>query len=98
MTRAIPEMHYQFLPVPLALAGPSTGFVHVYSQRWWSVCPRRGLRFYNPITASGRRDMRGLGSAQCNGNRAVMDKLGNPGDEIVYFERVFVPINIGDWT
>jgi hypothetical protein len=98
MTRAIPETHYQFLPVPLALAGPSHGFVQVYSQRWWSVCPRRGLRFYSPITAGGQRQDKGLGSPQCNGSPGVMEKLTHAGDEVVYFERVFVPIKLEDWT
>jgi hypothetical protein len=98
MTRAIPESHYQFLPVPLALAGPSHGFVQVYSQRWWSVCPRRGLRFYSPITASGRRQDKGLGSPQCNASPAVMHRHLYDGDAVQYFERVFVPINLGDWT
>jgi hypothetical protein len=98
MSRTTPETHYQFLPVPLALAGPSHGFVQIYSQRWWSVCPQRGLRFYSPVTASGRRQDKGLGSPQCNSSLAVMEKLTHENDGVVYFERVFVPVNLGDWT
>lgn len=98
MKRTIPDTDYQFLPVPLALAGPSHGFVQVYSHRWWCVCPRRGLRFYSPVTAGGRRQDKGLGSPQCNASPSVLFQYPYAGDEILYFERVFVPINLGDWT
>ncbi len=97
MTRTIPETHYQFLPVPLALAGPGHGFVQVYAQRYWSVCPRRGLRFYSPVTLSGKRNHKGFGAPQCNSSPAVMEKLTHEGDEVIYFERVFVPISLDDW-
>jgi hypothetical protein len=98
MSNSIPDAHYQFLPVPLALAGPSHGFVQVYSRRYWSVCPQRGLRFYSPITRGGRRQDKGLGSPQCNASPAIMEKLTHEQDEVIYFERVFVPIDLGDWT
>lgn len=98
MSHAIPETHWQFLSVPLALAGPSRGFVQAFSNRYWSVCPRRGLRFYSPLTASGRRTVKGLGAPQCNSNPTVMAEMPHEGDEVIYFERVFVPIALEDWT
>lgn len=96
-SQPIPDEDWLFLPVPMALAGPSHGFVHVYSSRWWSVHPEKGLRFYNP-QHRGRRTERGLGSPQCNGDLFIMRKLTTPGDVCSYFERVFVPIRLEDWT
>jgi hypothetical protein len=96
--RPINEDDWQFLPVPIALAGPACGFVQVMSQRWWLVCPKRGLQFYNPIDAGGRRMTKGFGSPQCNMNLSVVRRLQKKGYEIQYFERVFVPINLMDYA
>ena len=94
---AIPEEDWLFLPLPRALAGPASGFVQVYSGRWWLVCPRRGLRFYNPVHRHGRRNGRGLGSPQCNTSRQIMERAPRRGDNLLYIERVFVPIDLADW-
>ena len=88
---------WQFLPLPHALAGPSSGFVQVFSNRWWSVCPKRGLRFYNQMKANGRRQHKSLGSPQCNADQRIMARFCKPGDDVIFIERVFVPVNLGDW-
>lgn len=98
MSRAISDDDWQFLPLPLALAGPPNGMVQVFSQRWWSVCPQRGLRFYNPKMIRGRRSQKGYGAPQCNANRLAVEYLqACKADDILYIERVFVPINLDDW-
>jgi hypothetical protein len=92
--RTIPDQHWKFLPIPLAVAGPSHGFVQVMSGRWWCVHPEKGLRFYNP---GGRNGYKGIGAPQCNSDKRIMDRLCHTEDALVYLERVFVPIQQGDY-
>ncbi len=93
----IKDDDWVFLPLKDATDGPTHGFCQVYSQRWWSVHPELGLRFYNPKNSRGKRWQKGLGSPQCNSDMLIMRQLGKTGDLVMYFDRVFVPVDINDW-
>lgn len=76
----------------------ASGICNVMRDRWFMVHPERGLLFYQ----SNRRrkgQLRGA-SAQCNTDKAVVERLRQelwPWAELRFYERVIVPIDLGDY-
>lgn len=93
MADALAE-RWRFLPKDQAINGPTHGFCQVYSNRWWVVHPEKGLAFF------WSKGVKGLGSPQCNSNESISRRLGTTieGATLEFIPRVFVPINLGDWT
>lgn len=92
-SKALPDEHFTFLSVQQALSGPANGFCRAISGHWWSVHPEKGLRFYTG--ASARR--RTFVSPQCNLDKRIVERLCYHGDELMYLERVWVPVDLNDY-
>jgi len=77
-----------------AINGPKSGFCKIISNSWWAVDPEKGLIFYH------FKDYKGLGSPQCNTDYRIVEMLKkhNPDCEVKYFDRIFVPIDLRDYT
>lgn len=75
------------------------GLCDVMRNRWFSVCPERGLIFWQH--EKRRKGMLVGASAQCNGAeataRAIQQKM-YPWAEMRFYECVIVPINIRDYA
>lgn len=74
------------------------GTVQIYEDRWWAVSERDELYFYGTEHSP-------WGSPQCNGNRAITERVANDGlvkergdfKEVRFLPLVFVPINVNDF-
>lgn len=85
---------WRFLSEDIATAPPNNGFCLIIRNRWWVVCPNRGLVFF------WSRGERGLGSPQCNNNESIAKRLGNNkifNTSIKFIPLVFVPIDLWDY-
>lgn len=84
---------WRFLPEADAAHAPKSGFCQILRNRWWVVCPKRGLVF------CWRKGVKGLGSPQCNSSESISRRLGSPIEdaEIKFVPLVLVPIHLEDW-
>lgn len=83
-----------FVPIDEATVPPG-GIINHYKDRWWAVCPERGVVFHRANKRSKS------GSPQCNGNEVIARKvIGGlyPWAEIRFIPSVFVRININDYV
>lgn len=94
-TKAIDKFadRWRFLPEADAVAGPRSGFCQVLRDRWWVVCPERGLAFF------WSKGDRGLGSPQCNSDETISRRLGTtiPGATLKFMPVVFAPVRLEDY-
>lgn len=89
---------WRLVYMPEADIEKASGICSVMRNHWFMVHPERGLLFYQ----SNRRrkgQLRGA-SAQCNADRTVAEHLRQklwPWAELRFYERVIVPISLGDY-
>lgn len=86
-----------FIPEDKVLDGK--GHCDVMRNRWFAVCPERGLIFWQP---NGRRkgQLRGA-SPQCNGDHSIALRIIAPifpWAEIKRFDVVMLPIDVSDYA
>lgn len=86
-----------FMPESEILNGK--GICDVLRNRWFAVCPERGLIFWQP---EGRRkgQLRGA-SPQCNGDEIIARRVivpSFPWADIKRFDVVMLPVNVSDYT
>jgi len=84
----------KFLSLMDAVNGPESGFCMVVKNKWWAMCPERGLLFYK------MKGDKGLGSPQYNGNQTTAERLVKslwPGFELIQMPAVFIPVDIRDY-
>lgn len=84
----------KLLSLTNAINGPDSGFCLVVKNKWWAMCPERGLLFYK------MKGDKGLGSPQYNGNRITAEKLIKslwPGFELIQVPAVLIPVDIRDY-
>jgi len=79
-----------FIALDAAVATPARdGFYMLLKDRWWAVCPRRGLLMYRKH------------SPQCNRSEAVVRSMVEriyPWAEALLIPTVFIPIEPRDYV
>lgn len=68
------------------------GSVDAIRNRWWSVHPEKGLRFWQSMR--GRQGKLEGASPQCNSNEEI---VLSQGDEVKFIPLVLAPINVSDY-
>jgi hypothetical protein len=92
---AVPEEHYNFLPLADARHPKAAGLFRHVVDHYWLVHPEKGLAFYNP---PGRAHS-GLGAPQCNTDPRIRELMADcpwPA-ELRKIASVFVPARASDY-
>jgi hypothetical protein len=77
----------RYLPLEEVITDPGDGHWDVWTNRWWTYVPGKGLAFYGK-------------SPQCNSNESIARKVQEqvwPQAELRFMERVCLPHNCQDY-
>jgi hypothetical protein len=88
----VKESDFIFVPFDVATTAPG-GLIEHFKDRWWCVCPNRGIMFYEPRRGQGQ-------FPQCNVNKTVSEMMAKnyPWCEVRFIPSVYRRINPQDYA